>query len=314
MGQQTPIGFVLLSFNLPEQTIHLCRRLTEMFGPVPIALHHDFGQCDLDRSQLPSGVHLVTPSLATKWGTFPVVEANLAALRLLYTVANPDWCVSLSTADYPVKSAHRILADLAATPYDAFLDHRLVVNQASDATQPRDQSKAFADPAWVTLAYKRYVALNLNPDRLTWRFPSLHRDRIVRGRLVERLFTPFGKRFRPYAGDAWYTLNRRAASLLAAETAQLSRLRRHYRNRRVPEESIYQTILCNHSELAICPDNLRYTDWRQGGTSPKYLEACDIPAMIASQAHFARKFAFSEPLFAQVDKAVQEAEQEFIAR
>ena len=73
------IGFVLLSFNHPEQTIFLCRKLSDAFGNPPIALHHDFGQCDLDRRALPSNVHLVQPWLATGWGVFAVAEANLAA-------------------------------------------------------------------------------------------------------------------------------------------------------------------------------------------------------------------------------------------
>jgi len=102
-----PIGFVLLSFSRPEQTISLCRKLSEVFGDPPIALHHDFGQCNLDRRALPSNVHLVEPWLATGWGVFSIVEANLAALSLLYQVADPDWCVSLSTTDYPIKTAER---------------------------------------------------------------------------------------------------------------------------------------------------------------------------------------------------------------
>lgn len=304
--QRPSIGFVLVTFNLPEQTIFLCRRLSEMFGAPPIALHHDYGQSNLEEKELPSNVRVVSPWIATAWGTVSVVEANLAALRLLYQTGDPDWVVSLSTADYPIKSPDRILDDLAATPFDAFLDHREIYNRPHDPGHVRDETKAFADPAWLTLGYKRYVALNVNPERLTWRFPSLHRDRIVRGRLVERFFSPFDETFRPFGGDAWYTINRRAAKVLAEDNELLQRMRKHYRKRRVPEESFYHTILCNHPELRIAGNNLRYTDWKRGGTSPRYLDAHDIPALLASDAHFARKFPFDPGLFDAIDMAAME--------
>ena len=109
------IGFVILSYNSPDQTVFLCKKLSAMFGDPPIALHHDFGQCSLDRSSLPSNVRVVEKWFATNWGTFPVVEANFAAIRLLYSFADPDWCVSLSTADYPIKTTKQILEFLKAT-------------------------------------------------------------------------------------------------------------------------------------------------------------------------------------------------------
>ncbi len=293
----------MLSFNQPEQTIHLCRRLTELFGNPTIALHHDFGKCDLDRSQLPSNVRLVEPWFKTGWGVYGVVEANLAALRLLYETADPDWCVFLSTTDYPVKSPGRILRELRDTTFNAFLDTRELRATRTPASHAREVARAFADPAWVEVAYNRYVATDLNPDRLTWRFPALHHPRLLRGALAERLFTPFTPTFRPFGGDAWYTLNRKAARVLADDNDQLARLRRHYLKRRLPEESIYQTILCNRRDLRIYPSNLRYADWSQGGSGPKTLGFADIPAMLQSPAHFARKFPFDPELFAAVDAA-----------
>ena len=300
------IGFVIVTYNSPEQTTYLCRRLTELFGAPPIALHHDFGQCDLDRARLPSNVRLVEPWFRTGWGSFPVVEANLAALRLLYEMADPDWCVSLSTTDYPIKSAERILQDLKNTPFDAFLDHRQLFPRRLPAGYVRDESRSFNDPAWMRLAYHRYVATDLNPGRLTWRFPSLHRPWLLRGTLAERIFTPFSRSFRPYGGDAWYTVNRRAARIVTQQDELFSRLKRHYRRRRVPEESVYHTLLCNRPELRLSPNNLRYTDWSRGGHSPRTLHHDDIPVLMRSQAHFARKFPFDPNLFQEIDVAAEQ--------
>jgi hypothetical protein len=298
-----PIGFVLLSFNRPEQTISLCRKLSEAFGDPPIALHHDFGQCNLERRALPSNVHLVDPWLATGWGVFAIVEANLAALSLLYQVADPEWCVSLSTSDYPIKTAEHILADLGSSPWDAFLDHRELIYPSLPRRHQRVVADGFKDPAWLVIAYNRYVAISLERRRQPRSSRVLDRLLHLRGPLMERLFTPFTAKFRPYGGDAWYTVNRRAASVLTEQNALFGRLRRHYLGRPVPEESVYQTILCN-AGLRICPDNLRYADWSDGGSHPRLLSREDIPAFAKTNAHFARKFPFDPSLFHEVDAAV----------
>lgn len=303
------LGFVMLSFNQPDQTLFLCRRLTELFEGCTIALHNDFGKCDLDRKQLPRSVHLVEPWFKTGWGVYPVVEANFAALRLLASTTDPDWIVFLSTTDYPIKSPRRILTELRDTAFDAFLDARQLHSDRPTAGHQRNVAQAFADPAWGEVAYNRYVATDVNPDRLTWRFPALHRPRLLRGSFAERWLTPFTPRFRPFGGDAWYTINRKAARILSEKNAQLQRLERHYRNRRSPEESIYQTILCNRPDLRIHPGNLRYTDWSQGGPSPRLLGAADLPVLLASPAHFARKFPFDTDLFRQIDEAVDQDQQ-----
>jgi hypothetical protein len=299
-----PIGFVLLSFNRPEQTIYLCRKLSEAFGDPPIALHHDFGQCNLERRALPSNVHLVEPWLATGWGVFAIVEANLAALSLLYQVADPDWCVSLSTTDYPIKTAEHILADLGSSPWDAFLDHRELIYRRLPRSYQRVSAAGFNDPLWPVIGYNRYVAISFEPRRVTWYSRIL--NRLLRGPHIERLFTPFSAKFRPYGGDAWYTVNRRAASVLTEQNALFWQLRRHYLGRPVPEESVYQTILCN-AGLRICPDNLRYADWSDGGAHPRLLSREDIPAFAKTNAHFARKFPFDLNLFSEVDAAAGES-------
>lgn len=298
---RSSIGFVIVSHNLPDQTIRLSHRLTVMFGAPPIALHHDFGKCDLDRNALPANVHLMDPWIATGWGIFPVVEANLGALRLLYRIADPDWCISLSTADYPIKSAGHILSELKQTTYDGFIDYREVQWPKLPPGYQPDESKGFNDPGWLQLAYDRYVATRVYPCRLTWRFPL---GIFVRGSLVERLLTPFSRTFRPYAGDHWYTLSRRAAKILAAEDELFTRLCKHYRSRSLPEESFYQTILCNRPDLRLNNDNMRFADWSAGGRHPKYLTASDIPILLSSRCHFARKFP-NDPVFLdEIDRMV----------
>jgi hypothetical protein len=70
----------------------------------------------------------------------------------------------------------------------------------------------------------------------------------------------------------------------------MARLVRYYRARENPEESLFQTALCSQPDLRICKDQKRYADWTNGGAHPKWLEVSDVPKILASGAHFARKF------------------------
>jgi len=70
----------------------------------------------------------------------------------------------------------------------------------------------------------------------------------------------------------------------------MRKLTRYYRNRDFPEESIFQTALCNQPDLLICKNHRRYTDWTNSGPHPKWLTASDMPQIAASGAYFARKF------------------------
>jgi len=51
---------------------------------------------------------------------------------------------------------------------------------------------------------------------------------------------------------------------------------------------------------------LRYIDWRMGGYHPKTLGLDDIPRILASGAHFARKFdlAMGPEVFDAIDEIV----------
>jgi hypothetical protein len=61
--------------------------------------------------------------------------------------------------------------------------------------------------------------------------------------------------------------------------------------------------------LKISKNNLRYVDWSLGGHHPKTLEVEDIPRILASGAHFARKFNLENgaEVFDAIDAAVDSA-------
>ncbi len=299
------IGFILVTFNQPEQTLFLCRRLGQMFGDPPIAIHHDFSQSELDRSRFPLNVTFVEHWHRTSWGSIAVLNAQLAALRVLRQVADPDWYVSLSTTDYPIQSGAQILSDLAHAQADVFVDMRSIHDLGQPFVNEGLGEMAFNHPRYLQSAFNRYVAIPLISSSLARRFKQPQEAWVLRSPALIKRFTPFKDGVQCFAGDTWFTASRRAVNLFLEETPLWRRLHRHFGSRAVPEEAFYQTLLGNSGTLRISHNNLRYTDWQGCYAHPRVLGRGDVPRLLKSTHHFARKFAFDPQFFAELDQAVE---------
>lgn len=299
-----PMAFVILSHANPDQTLRLISTLNRMYDYPPIALHHDLSQSALETSKLPPNVRLVRPFIRTGWGKISVVRALLAALELLYTDEGPDWFCLLSGADYPAARAEAVLKELELANCDAFLDvHQL------GATPPQAHLVGTWNPSLdhlETLGQYRTKDRFYNKAQL-WIPLIRSRPRLRLGRHTLYLpfngSSPYSEEFGLWWGDHWFTANRRAAGVLLERTSDHCRLERHLKRRTFPEETYYQTILCNSPGLTICRDNRRFASWR-GGAHPITLTDADVPAILTSGAHFARKFAPNSPALDALDRAL----------
>ena len=304
------IGFALVTHSQPEQIAFLCGRLAELFDDPPIAIHHDHSQAPLSRASLPSSARLVEDWNMTSWGEASVINAYLSALRLLHKEDSPEWTVSLSAADYPIKSAQRILDDLRHATVDGFLDFREVSRGCVQSRDAQSLASAFQTPEYMALAYERYLKFCVVPWPLLRRAnPRIraklsNRARYLEGELLIRLVSPFSSKFRPYAGDWWHTLNRKAAAVLLQDTPENQRLRRFYDGHPSPEESYYHSLLLNRPDIRIANNNLRFSQWVNGMPHPQTLGFEDIHNMVGSRAHFGRKFPFDPKLYSAIDAAV----------
>lgn len=276
-----PIGFVLLTHARPDHALRLVSRLNAMFHHPPIAWHHDFSRSALDPRRVPGNAALVRPHVRTAWAEFSIVEATVRALRQLYGGAGPDSFVILSGADYPIKPADRNLGDLRAGGYDAHIEHELVA------------APHFARE-WQRELHERYCAAR------TFRVPWVTRRLRVTRRAVRvthpfllRWLLPFSAAFRCYAGLHWFLGNRRAAEHLLAFHASRPRLAAHYRPILFPDESYFQCALANAPYLRLHDCSYRYVERPEDGedaSHPKTLTGDDVPALLPSPCHFARKF------------------------
>lgn len=301
------VGFVILSHRDPAQLLRLVRTLNRLYGDPPIACHHDMAQAPLDPRRFPGNVRFVAPSIRTGWAKWSVVRAFLAALRLLYDHADPDWFVLMSAADYPIRRADAVRADLAALDADALIDFRRIGDTAESAAAQfgarNVELDQFESDGNRHLKWAHYEGAEL------W-LPMLRLNdggrRVRPGRYTLRL--PFASPLRPFTsdfpcfyGDHWFTGGRRVAQLLLHPSAQHVRLQRHLTMRTSPDECYFQTVLCNEPGLRLVRDNRRYAQWNGGGAHPQLLTDADLPAITGSNAHFARKFAHDAPVLDRID-------------
>ena len=307
------IGFVILSYNEPGQLLRLVKTLTAMFGAPPIVCHHNFSQCFLDETLFPSNVRFVHPHIETAWGHITTPLAALRAFSLLRKHDQPDWFVLLSGSDYPVRPANEIAADLCSANYDAYLDNREILYRAVPLGQTAVDN-GFGKASWIPVAYDRYCAFRFRWPiwvprasrglRLSNLFPLQKRHIFIRNPSLIRWFQS-NSPSRIYGGAFWFQANSKAIDRLLDDPS-VPRLVRYYWERQIPEESLFHTMLCRQPDLRICKDHKRFEDWTTAsiGAHPKWLEASDVPKILASGAHYARKFRANGDVQEFIDKTV----------
>ena len=287
------IGFAILSHDHPEQLLRLAKTLGIMFDAPPISIHHDFTQRGFDSAVFPNNVRFVMPHIDTRWGDISLGLAALKALEELRRHTRPDWYVLLSGSDYPVRRAEEIVRDLSSAKYDAFLDHQKIHYRKL----PPNARRSFNE-----IAYDRYCAYRFwlpfpSRKRLhSGSFPFWKRHFLVRRPNISRLLISLQNlislqhplQMAIFGGEFWFHANDGAIDRLLSHPSD--KLIQYLYNRASPCESLFHTVLCNQPDLQISAQHKRYIDWSQGGPHPKWLEIADVPLIISSGAHFARKF------------------------
>ena len=65
----------------------------------------------------------------------------------------------------------------------------------------------------------------------------------------------------------------------------------HFERTIIPDEAVFQTILCGESDLVVSQDNRRYEKWNGSEPShPEILRCTDVDSLMRSGNDFARKF------------------------
>jgi hypothetical protein len=276
-----PIGFVLITHKEPGQILRLIRALNQVYSSPPIVVHHDFDQAPLDLSQF-ENVRIVRPHIPTQWCGYSVVNATLAGMELLFERSqSPTWFAVLSGACYPTRRSMDVISDLEKGGFDAYIDHQLI------------------DPLHLTTPYqrecfRRYYSLHFGVRKL---------DRRMTPAPIAALTAPYAAHgARCYAGSEWFTANRAVARYIVDSREKYAWLARHLSRRHCPDETYFQTVVCNAPQFRISNNTYRYIDWSLPEPHPRQLDLGDLPNVLQASPHFARKFAPDSPALSRLDR------------
>ncbi|KAF0811409.1 hypothetical protein IGB42_04107 [Andreprevotia sp. IGB-42] len=217
-----------------------------------------------------------------RWGGFSLVAATLRLMRAALA-DGCDWLVLLSGQDYPLKSNTEIAARLLHGGRAGYIDSRSVAE-----FDVRYRWQAFHFEALNRSLFDRGVQ---KLQRLAGRL-GVHR----------RLPMPLQA---VRAGSQWWCLHADAGQAILAFVAAQPQLPDFFRKTLVPDEMFFQTMLA-HTPFAeqVAHDALRHLEWADGAWSPRTFSADDLPALLASPALFARKFAADGVLADVLDAAL----------
>lgn len=274
-----------------------------------VMIHHDESGSPLDVSRLESlpGVYVLQGSGG--YGDFSHVDRYFAAVDWLDAHGVEfDWLQTMTGQDYPLKPIAEIEHNLVYGGMDGFLQYAPIfpdrMTPGADwgagpefrLDDPFNSSMKYEYRSWrigrPTVAKQRWLrpimALNLVQP---WVRVSLAYSTIG----VRRRNTIFTDDFICYGGSFFCALSApcvRYAREFARDNPELVTF---FRGLLAPEEVFLQTVLVNSKKFQLTPYGTHYIDFRNSYNShPKVLGVSDLPAMLASGAHWARKFNTSK--------------------
>jgi hypothetical protein len=230
----------------------------------------------------------------------------IAILNLLrYAMASelqPSRFVLLSGVDYPVQPMECI---------------REVISEDREFIQIDRETDPNGTSHYDRCLNRRFLGDN---KLLNLRTSPAPLDRIVR-KLENRLVRRYPKGLRVFYGPTWWTLTREAVVEVLAYIEENRPVARWFSGARVPDESLFQTILkassraekiafdatrLNEPPFGVHRHALHYIDWTNRNPNlPRTLALSDLPTILNSGALFARKMssAKSAELLDALDEA-----------
>lgn len=276
--KRATLGFALVSYRDPEQTLDLIHLLCEMFDGPPIAIHHDQRYSRLKLRDCPSNVRLIPETFRTGWGTLATVRAMASCIRhVMEAPERPEWFTLITSHCMPIQPAAQIREFLSASPHDVFI-RQSVVYPLENPTP------------WELEMQERYVKDRIRipvinrSRRLTYKYKSL-------GTIPDDC--PFSENFPCRSGVTYVTGNHKAAATLE-RAMENDTLIRWLSRCPIVDECLFATAFGNDPDLSIAPTDLRFIKWldpsqNPGEPNPKTLTEDDFDELAASGMQFARK-------------------------
>jgi hypothetical protein len=320
--ERTNVAYYLQTHSRPAQVERLVEVITEGSPGAVVLVGHDVaGQpLDVPRLEAMGDVHVLPQKGG--YGDFSHVDRYLEAAGWLDAHGvDYDWLENLSGQCYPLRPIAEIEDTLGSLSSDGYLLYSPVFPERVPAS---------ADKGAAGYRLVRPFDATMRYDYRHWQVgrPSDAKDRLTRPLMalnlvqpwarvssaylavgVRRRRTVFSPDFNCYGGSFFCTLRAACVRYVRDYAKANPDVVAYFRTMLAPEEVFLQSVLVNSGLFSFTADAKRYIDWAGGSyTHPKTLGAEDAPAVLASDAHWARKLDLEEDarLFDIIDQRVRQ--------
>lgn len=291
------VCYLIQTYKNPEQIYRLVCLIKKQAPNSQVIVSHDFSNCNLDVAALQNFPKVqVFPGQGGR-GDFATVQRYLDAVEwLLSNNVDFDWLVNITGQDYPIQPLSQIENFLTETSYDGFIEYFNVFSKESHWNIREGCSRYLYKYKQLVLDLPEWQKELLKPLKIINYIQPFFRLNFSYGiTFGVRNPAPFNENFICYGGAFYCTLSKKCIQYLHEFAKANPEVVDYYRSVSIPEESLIQTVLVNSGLFRLCDDSKRYFDFsttRNG--RPQTLTTNDYPALVESNAHFARKFDLSE--------------------
>jgi hypothetical protein len=297
------VCYYLQTHTRPAQVNRLVELIKAGSPDSVVLISHDASRPPLDVARLEAmpGVHvLIEPG---GYGDFSHLDRYFAAVDWLDAHGvEYDWLENLSGQDYPLRPIAEIERTLATTSVDGYLQYAPVFPEQAPPGADPGSGKPLCGPwdAAMRYHYRHWSFGQPTRAKQRWLRPLMALDFVqpwLRLSLayatigLRRRRTVFTDEFICYGGWFFCTLSAACVRYVRDFARDNPDVVAFFRTVQAPEEVFLQTVLVNSGKFCFEPDAKRYVDMTgsRNGHS-RTLGTADLAAMLASGAHWARKF------------------------
>jgi hypothetical protein len=267
------LAYLILAHNNFEQLTLLINQLTH--PDVSFFIHIDSKVDDsvvqnLVESISNENTHFLEYRVKINWGGFSIFKAIHDLITKAIGHNKYDYLSLISGQDFPIKSNKKIIDDLSYNLGKEFISYHPLPYKNWAGNGGLDRINYF----WLI-------------DDLGWQNAHVFATNQFLGKATRQ----FPRGLAPYGGSMWFTITTECATYITHYLSNNPDVLVYFRYVMIPDELIIPTLVLNSKfKDKVINDNLRYADWSTGAPHPKTLTVSDLPNLIASSAHIARKF------------------------
>jgi hypothetical protein len=318
--ERTRVCYYMQTHKGPEQIARLVRIIKQGSPGSIVLIDHDVSGERLDPALFSDLSDVYSIGTSGGYGDFSHIDRLLAAVDWLDDHGMQfDWLQNLTGQDYPLRPIADIEQAISAGGFDGYMQYAPVFPERT----PADADWG-AGPAY-RLCTPFDSAMRFDYSHRRFGMPSELKQRLLRPFMVvnylqswftislafssagwRRKTTIFNDDFILYGGSFFCALSASCLRYVRDYAVANPDIVQYFRTMAGPDELFFQTVLINSGKFRISPAGTHYVYFPGGKYNhPKTLDESDLPMMIGSGAHWARKFDSGAEVLAVLDRRVR---------